>query len=96
MTADVWIATESAVITTAAGPAYLQAGKTTARAGHPLLAAYPQFFRLLVPDFDMPERTAAPVPAAQPVSPVRADQQGARSRSETVAAPAPRSGKTAP
>jgi hypothetical protein len=82
MAADVYVATESAVITTAAGPAYLQAGKTTVRSGHPLLAAYPQFFRLLVPDFDIPgkaEDAAAPEPPA-PVASVRADQQGARIR----------------
>jgi hypothetical protein len=89
MAADVYVATESAVITTAEGPAYLQAGVSTARDGHPILVAYPQFWRLLVPDFDVavpvkaaePAKAEEPAKAVPPVSPVRADQAGARSRS---------------
>jgi hypothetical protein len=48
-------------------------GRTTVRAGHPMLAGREHLFRELTPDYDHTTTSA-------PASSVRADQRGATSR----------------
>ena len=91
MTDDIYVAKESGVISIEGVQTFIVAGKTTVREAHRLYRDYPHLFAPLRVDYDVPPvgEPAEPPHAAAvkrqdpqhpPVSPVRADQQGARTR----------------
>jgi hypothetical protein len=67
-----FVATEAATITVDGLEIALIPGQTTVRAGHPMLAAYPHWFKPFTPSYEWDDTA--------PRSAVRPDQRGARAR----------------
>lgn len=75
MASDIWVATEAAQINVGGQEIALTPGVTTVRAGHPMLAQHPDWFKPFYPTYEW----EAPEPGA-PRSAARPDQRGARTR----------------
>jgi hypothetical protein len=67
---SIYIATEAAQVSVDGTEMALVPGVTTVRAGHPVLAKYPDWFKPFTPTYDW----------AAPRSQVRPDQRAARTR----------------
>jgi hypothetical protein len=73
---EIYVATEAASTTCRGVEMALIPGQTTVRAGHPVLAQHPGWFKILEPSYEWD----AEGEAGAPRSAVRADQRAARTR----------------
>lgn len=82
MSAELYVARESAVLEWNGVPTYLTQGVTTARAGHPLVERYPQLWKPMEVTFDVAQEAPADAPADElaPVNPVKPAAASARTR----------------